>query len=109
MCLVGVVVRRYIDFLILLIPYISALFLQQHPYFLFIFKTVFLSCYYRFKTYKIVCIFIGPFCRREMEREREREREKEREREGGVGFFERGGSFRDRSVEFLKILEKKDR
>ena len=35
--LVGVVVRRYIDFLILLIPtlvYICS-FLQQHPYFLF--------------------------------------------------------------------------
>ena len=36
---VGVVVRRYIDFHILLIPtpLVSALFLQQHPYFLFIF------------------------------------------------------------------------
>ena len=37
----GVVVRRYIDFLILLIPttlvYICS-FSQQHPYFLFIFK-----------------------------------------------------------------------
>ena len=35
-CLVGVVVRRYIDFLILLIPtaLVSVLFLQQH---LFIF------------------------------------------------------------------------
>ena len=34
----GVVVRRYIDFLILLIPtpLASDLFLQQHPYFLFI-------------------------------------------------------------------------
>ena len=33
--LVGVVVRRYIDFLILLIPtpLVSVLFLQQHPYF----------------------------------------------------------------------------
>ena len=33
----GVVVRRYIDFLILLIPttLVSALFFQQHPYFLF--------------------------------------------------------------------------
>ena len=33
--LVGVVVRRYIDFLILLIPtpLVSALILQQHPYF----------------------------------------------------------------------------
>ena len=34
---VGVVVRRYIDFLILLIPIplVSVLFLQQHPDFLF--------------------------------------------------------------------------
>ena len=33
MCLVGMVVRRYIDFLILLIPtpLVSVLFLQQHP------------------------------------------------------------------------------
>ena len=38
--LLGVVVRRYIDFLILLIPtpLVSVLFLQQHPYFLFIKK-----------------------------------------------------------------------
>ena len=38
MWLVGKVVRRYIDFLILLIPtsLVSVLFLQQHPYFLFI-------------------------------------------------------------------------
>ena len=47
-CLVGVVVRRYmyIDFLILLIPtpLVSALFLQQHPYFLFI-KKMFLYIY----------------------------------------------------------------
>ena len=37
--LLGVVVRRYIDFLILLIPnpLVSGPFLQQHPYFLFIF------------------------------------------------------------------------
>ena len=44
--LLGVVVRRYIDFLILLIPtplvYICS-FLQQHPYFLFIFLNVFRS------------------------------------------------------------------
>ena len=35
----GVVVRRCIDFLILLIPtpLVSALFFQKHPYFLFIF------------------------------------------------------------------------
>ena len=40
--LVGVVIRRYIDFLILLIPtpLVSVLFLQQHPYFLFIFYTI---------------------------------------------------------------------
>ena len=44
--LLGVVVRRYIDFLILLIPtpLVSVLFLQQHPYFLFIKKNVFRSC-----------------------------------------------------------------
>ena len=40
--LVGVVVRRYIDFLIPLLLYL--LFFQQHPYFLFIFKNVFRSC-----------------------------------------------------------------
>ena len=41
--LVGVVVRRYIDFIILLIPYSSCIcsFLQQQPYFLFIFKMFF--------------------------------------------------------------------
>ena len=39
----GVVVRRYIDFLIPLIPtpLVSVLFLQQHPYFLFIFLMFF--------------------------------------------------------------------
>ena len=38
--LLGVVVRNRIDFLILLIPtpLVSVLFLQQHPYFLFILK-----------------------------------------------------------------------
>ena len=43
------VVRRYIDLLILLIPtpIVSVLFLQQHPYFLFIFLTV-LFCNYIF-------------------------------------------------------------
>ena len=43
----GVVVRRYIDFLILLIPtpLVSVLFLQKHPYFLFIFKNVFRLLY----------------------------------------------------------------
>ena len=41
----GVVVWRYIDFLLLLIPtplaYISVLLLQQHPYFMFILFNVF--------------------------------------------------------------------
>ena len=39
MWLLGVVVKRYIDFFILPIPtpLVSVLFLQQHPYFLFIF------------------------------------------------------------------------
>ena len=41
--LLGVVLRRYIDFLILLIP-TPRTFWQQHPYFLFIFKNVFRSC-----------------------------------------------------------------
>ena len=45
--LLGVVVRRYIDFLILLIP-TPLFFLQQHPYFLFIFKNVFRSCFSTF-------------------------------------------------------------
>ena len=42
--LLGVVVRRYIDFLILLIPtpLVSVLFLQQHPYFLFIYIYVYI-------------------------------------------------------------------
>ena len=45
--LVGVVVRRYIDFLILLIPYSSCIcsFLQQHPYFLFFFLMFFVLVY----------------------------------------------------------------
>ena len=44
--LVGVVVRRYIHFLILLIPtpLLICSFLQQHTYFLFIFLNIFLSC-----------------------------------------------------------------
>ena len=46
--LLGVVVRRYIDFLILLIPtplvYICS-FLQQHPYFLFIFLCFNYECH----------------------------------------------------------------
>ena len=46
--LLGVVVRRYIDILIQLIPtpLVSALILQQHPYFLFIKKNVFHSLVY---------------------------------------------------------------
>ena len=45
--LLGVVLRRYIDFLILLIPtpLVSVLFLQQHPYlFVHFFFNVFRSC-----------------------------------------------------------------
>ena len=42
----GVVLRRYIDFLILLIPtpLVSVLFCSSIPTFLFIFKNVFRSC-----------------------------------------------------------------
>ena len=45
--LLGVVVRRYIDFLILLIPtpLVFVLFYSSIPYFLFIFKNVFRSLY----------------------------------------------------------------
>ena len=54
--LLGVVVRRYIDFLILLIlTSCICSFLQQHPYFLFIFKNVFHSCSSTFFNY-ILCI-----------------------------------------------------
>ena len=41
------VVRRYIDFLIILLfptPLVLALFLQQHPYFFVHFKMFFSSC-----------------------------------------------------------------
>ena len=46
--LVGVVVRRYIDFIILLIPtpLVSVLFMQEHPYFLFIFLMFFVLVIY---------------------------------------------------------------
>ena len=46
MCLVGVVVRRYIDFLILLIPtpLVSALFCSSIPTFVHFFINVFRSC-----------------------------------------------------------------
>ena len=57
-CLLGVVVRRFIDFLILIIPtplvYICS-FLQQQPYFLFILLNVFRSCSSTFCIY-ILCI-----------------------------------------------------
>ena len=45
--LLGVVVRRYINLLILLIPtpLVSVLFYSQHPYFLLIFLYVFRSLY----------------------------------------------------------------
>ena len=45
--LLGVVVRRYIDFLILLIPtpLVSVLFLQQHPYFCSFLKMFFVLVY----------------------------------------------------------------
>ena len=67
MCLVGVVVRRYINFLILYTyPYSSCIcsFLQQHPYFLFVFKNVFRSLCQRMNCYSSqlgITIFIfGP-------------------------------------------------
>ena len=48
MWLLGVVLRRYIDFLILLIPtpLVSVLFCSSIPTFLFIFKNAFRSCIY---------------------------------------------------------------
>ena len=51
--LLGVVVRRYIDFLILLIPtpLVSVLFCSSIPTFLFIFKNVFHSCSSTFFNY----------------------------------------------------------
>ena len=53
----GVVVRRYIDFHILLIP-TPLVSLLQHPYFLFIKKNVFRSCSssYIFEIYLIIFI-----------------------------------------------------
>ena len=55
--LVGVVVRRYIDFLILLIltPLVSVLFLQQHHDFCSFFLNVLRSCSSTFCNY-ILCI-----------------------------------------------------
>ena len=51
--LLGVVLRRYIDFLILLIPtpLVSVLFCSSIPTFLFIFLNVFRSCF----IYKFTC------------------------------------------------------
>ena len=51
--LLGVVLRRYIDFLILHNPYSSCIctFLQQHPYFLVHFFNVFRSCSSTFLNY----------------------------------------------------------
>ena len=50
--LLGVVLRRYIDFLILLIPtpLVSVLFLQQHPYFFVHFLNIYITRMY-------VCVF----------------------------------------------------
>ena len=47
MWLVGVVVRRYIDFIILLIPtpLVSVLFMQEHPYFFVYIFNVFRTCH----------------------------------------------------------------
>ena len=60
--LLGVVVRRYIDFLILLIPtpLVSVLFLQQHPYFLFIFLT-FLFQYFFVITFYVLNNFFTQY------------------------------------------------
>ena len=51
--LLGVVLRRYIDFLILLIPtpLVSVLFCSSIPTFLFIFLNVFRSCSSTFLNY----------------------------------------------------------
>ena len=50
--LLGVVLRRYIDLLILLIPtpLVSVLFCSSIPTFLFIFINVFRSCIYIYRT-----------------------------------------------------------
>ena len=59
--LVGVVVRRYIDYLILHIPYSSCIcsFLQKHPYFLFIFFNVFRSCKHLVFSVRVhVCVLV---------------------------------------------------
>ena len=60
--LLGVVVRRYIDFLILLIPIYSSCicsFLQQHPYILFIIFNVFrFCCYYNVLPEALFCCLL---------------------------------------------------
>ena len=59
--LLGVVLRRYIDFLILLIPtpLVSVLFCSSIPTFLFIFKNVFRSfVLYIMVLYRIVLSFM---------------------------------------------------
>ena len=63
MCLVGVVVRRYIHFLILLIstPLVFALFGSSIPTLLFIFVNVFRSCFCHF-LFVFVNIFRSCFC-----------------------------------------------
>ena len=65
MCLVGVVVRRYMYFLILLIPtpLVFALFGSSIPTLLFIFVNVFRSCFCPFLFIKFfVNIFRSCFC-----------------------------------------------
>ena len=53
----GVVVRRYIDFLILFIPtpLISVHILQQHPYFLFIKKKI---CSFLFQYFFVITFYV---------------------------------------------------
>ena len=55
----GVVVRRYIDFLILLIPtpFVFVFFLQQHPYFLFFFLKCFSFLFRYFFVKKIYIMY----------------------------------------------------
>ena len=56
--LLGAVVRRYIDFLILLIPTLYLFFLQQHPYFLFIF----VKCFpFLFQYFFVITFYVFKF------------------------------------------------
>ena len=59
MCLVGVVVRRYIDFLILLIPtpLVSALFCSSIPTFSSFLKMFFILVYIH--VLLLVCVTVG--------------------------------------------------